>query len=277
MPLSRRETVLSLLLAPLGALADDEADSKPYKPTVGQTGKDVVWVPTPDALVERMLDMAEVKAGVSVVDLGSGDGKIAIAAAKRGAKARGIEFNPDMVALSRRNAREANVDVEFVQGDIFKSDFSDADVVTMYLLPELNERLMPTLLRMKPGTRVTTHAFLMGDWQPDRTESVQARQAHLWIVPARVEGSWSVRTEGEPPLGLSLRQQYQKLNGFATQGGQRLTLQEPSLRGADVRFGVADAAGGARRFEGAVGAHGRMGGSVLLADGQRKTFAAVRS
>lgn len=273
----RREAVLSLLLAPLSALAREAQDGKDYEPKVGQAGKDVIWVPTPDALVERMLDMAQVKAGDVVVDLGSGDGKIAIAAAKRGAKARGIEFNRDMVALSRRKAREANVKVDFVHGDIFKSDFSQADVVTMYLLPELNERLRPTLLRMKPGTRVTSHEFAMGDWQPDRTESVESRRALLWIVPARVAGDWNVRVTGEPPLHLELRQQYQKLEGHATVDGQRLALLEPSLHGAQLHFAIADEAGGARRFEGAINPRGGIGGAVVSADGQSKTFAAVRS
>jgi SAM-dependent methyltransferase len=276
----RRETVLALLFAPLlplPALARNDAETKPYEPTVGQPGKDVVWVPTPDALVQRMLDMAEVKPNDFVVDLGSGDGKIAIAAAKRGARARGIEYNPDMVALSRRRAREENVKVDFVHGDIFKTDFSRADVVTMYLLPSLNEKLRPTLLRMKPGTRVTTHQFLIGDWEPDRTETVESRSAHLWIVPARVAGNWSVQAEGQPPLRLRLQQKYQKLDGHAIRDGRRLPLQDAGLRGTQVRFALADDTAGPLRFEGTASAPGRISGSMTGADGQARRFTAVRA
>jgi len=146
---------ISLLAPFLPGCAQSQREE--YKPVVGQAGKDVIWVPTPDAVVQRMLDMAELKPGEKVVDLGSGDGKIAIAAARRGAIARGIEYNPDMVAVSRRNAQAAGVQVDFQQGDIFQADFRDADIVTLYLLPSLNERLQPILLEMKPGTRVTSH------------------------------------------------------------------------------------------------------------------------
>ncbi|HYF19615.1 MAG TPA: class I SAM-dependent methyltransferase, partial [Ramlibacter sp.] len=191
MHLSRRQAAALLLLPLVGACAQTP-EKEEFKPSVGQAGKDVIWVPTPDAVVDRMLELAQVRAGERVVDLGSGDGKIAIAAAKRGAIARGIEYNPDMVQLSRRNARAAGVNVDFQQGDIFVSNFTDADVITLYLLPSLNEKLRPILLNMKPGTRVTSHQFTMGDWKPDRTDDVSGRDAHLWIVPAKVAGKWTV-------------------------------------------------------------------------------------
>ncbi|TFZ02266.1 methyltransferase domain-containing protein [Ramlibacter henchirensis] len=279
MQLLRRQLIAagsaSLLLPLLPGCATPPRED--FKPVVGQAGKDVIWVPTPDAVVERMLDMAEVKRGERVVDLGSGDGKIAIAAAKRGARARGIEFNPDMVALSRRNAREAGVEVDFAQGDIFQADFSDADVVTLYLLPNLNEKLRPILLDMKPGTRVTSHQFTMGPWTPDRTDDVSGRDAHLWIVPAKVGGTWTVRVEGEPPLQVELRQQFQQLEGDALVGGERFALELPRLRGPAIRFDVRGGPGGTMRFEGTADNGGRMDGMVATAGAQPRRFTATRS
>jgi SAM-dependent methyltransferase len=263
----------SVLLSILGGCASTRDD---YIPTVGQAGKDVIWVPTPDALVQRMLDMAQLRAGERVVDLGSGDGKIAIAAARRGARARGIEFNPDMVALSRRNARAQNVNVDFAQGDIFQSDFSDADIVTLYLLPTLNERLRPILLNMKPGTRVTSHQFTMGDWIPDRTDEVEGRQAHLWIVPARVAGVWNLRIDGEPPSELHLQQQHQQLFGHVVRSGQRIQLEAAQLQGATIRFRIPTAAGALMAFEGTAERGNQMRGTVDAGDGQRRPFTAAR-
>jgi len=280
MDASRRHLASAAILLPLlGACAQLGvlAEPRPYKPMRGQSGKDVVWIPTPDNVVARMLDMAQVTAGDTLVDLGSGDGKIAIAAAKRGARARGIEYNPDMVELSRRSAKEQGVDVEFVQGDIFKSNFADADVVTLYLLPELNERLRPVLLEMKPGTRVASHEFDMGDWKPDRFDIVDGRHAYFWVVPARVGGVWSVRIEGEPAFEVLIEQQYQALDGHAARGGTRVALQEPRVRGAAVAFRVPYGAGGVVRFDATADHRGRMSGTATLPDGQRKPFVAERS
>jgi SAM-dependent methyltransferase len=279
MPSTRRHFVATASASLLLPLLSSCAQSPPrddYTPVVGQEGKDVIWVPTPDAVVQRMLDLAEVKRGDRVVDLGSGDGKIAIAAAKRGARARGIEYNRNMVALSQRNAREAGVEVDFKQGDIFEADFSDADVVTLYLLPTLNERLRPILLNMKPGTRVTSHQFRMGEWQPDQTDELAGREAHLWIVPAKVGGNWMVRVADGPPLQVQLQQQYQKLEGHALVGGKRVDLQLPRLRGSAIRFDIPAGSAGTMRFEGTADNGGRMQGTVT-AGGQRKPFTATRS
>ena len=265
------------LLAPLLPGCAQTPPRSDYKPVVGQAGKDVIWVPTPDAVVDRMLDMVELQRGERLVDLGSGDGKIAIAAAKRGARARGIEYNPDMVALSQRNARAAGVNVDFQQGDIFQVDFREADIVTLYLLPTLNERLRPILLEMKPGTRVASHQFRMGEWQPDRTDDVSGREAHLWIVPAKVGGNWSVRVGDDAPFQLQLLQQYQHLNGDAIVGGRRVPLELPRLRGAAVRFDVpAGGSAGTMRFEGTADG-GRMQGNVTMAGGVRRPFTATRA
>jgi SAM-dependent methyltransferase len=256
--------------------AQDKAGE--YRPEVGQQGKDVVWVPTPDEVVQKMLDMAQLKAGERVVDLGSGDGKIAIAAAQRGARSRGIEFNPDLVELSRRKAREAGVEVQFEQGDIFKADFRNADVVTLYLLPSLNERLRPILLRMKPGTRVTSHQFMMGDWEPDQTAEVGSRRAHLWIVPAQLEGRWQVQLDGQPePIALRLRQRFQMLEGSAQWNGREAALAEARVVGPSVNFTLVDADGASHRFEGrAEGAKRLSGRTVAQADGRRMAFVASR-
>jgi SAM-dependent methyltransferase len=168
-----------------------------YVPQVGQAGKDVVWVPTPEALVERMLTMAKVTKNDYVVDLGSGDGRTVIMAAKKfGATAMGVEYNPDMVALSNKalakESEAVRARAKFVRGDIFEVDFSNATVVTMYLLPSLNIKLRPRILDMKPGTRVVSHAFTMEDWMPDETATVEGREALLWIVPAKAGGTWKV-------------------------------------------------------------------------------------
>jgi SAM-dependent methyltransferase len=193
---------------------DPKFGDEEYRPQSGQAGKDVVWVPTPESLVAAMLESAGVTRDDYVVDLGSGDGRIAIAAAKQfGARAHGIEYNPRMVALARREARRAGVSnrVTFAQADIFKSDFSDATVVTMYLLPSLNLRLRDTILKMRPGTRVVSHAFDMGDWEPDRTIRTDDASGYLWIVPANIGGRWAFEI-GNDRFAADLVQQYQKLS-----------------------------------------------------------------
>jgi precorrin-6B methylase 2 len=206
------------LAASAGALA--QAPATTYEPKVSQPGKDVVWVPTPQALVDRMLDMAKVTPSDYVIDLGSGDGRTVITAAKRGAKAHGIEYNPDMVELAKRNAAKEGVSEKatFEKADIFESDFSKATVVTLFLLPGLNLRLRPTLLAMKPGTRVVSNAFTMDDWQADETAQVTEGctswcRALLWIIPAKVEGTWAMG-QGE----LKLEQTFQMLKGTLTTG-----------------------------------------------------------
>ena len=277
--LRSRAAMAGFLFCALSALpVQAQKTGGEYRPEVGQPGKDVVWVPTPDEVVDKMLDMAEVKSGERLVDLGSGDGKIAIAAAKRGAIARGIEFNPDMVALSRRKASEAGVKVDLQQGDIFKSDFRNADVVTMYLLPSLNEKLRPILLKMKPGTRVASHQFLMGDWNPDETVSLGTRQAHLWIVPAQLGGRWQVQINGhDDPIAMRLDQRYQVLEGAAQMNGRPAAVNDARVRGTDVTFTLVDADGAKHRFEGRAEGSKRLRGEVIAqAGGRRQSFIATR-
>src|ERR1700757_4370926 len=202
------------------ALVQAQPAKQEYQPQVGQAGKDVVWVPTPQALVDRMLDMGKVTAKDYVIDLGSGDGRTVITAAKRGAKALGIEYNPDMVELSKRNAAKEGVSdkAQFAKADLFESDFSQATVITMFLLPDINLRLRPKILDLKPGTRIVSNSFTMGDWQADETTSAKEDcasycTAYLWIVPAKVEGTWKL-PQGE----LALKQSYQTISGTLKSG-----------------------------------------------------------
>ncbi|MCC6532529.1 MAG: class I SAM-dependent methyltransferase [Burkholderiales bacterium] len=238
-----------------------------FSPKVGQPGKDVIWVPTPDALIARMLEMAKVTPQDYLVDLGSGDGRTVIAAAKRGTRALGIEFNADMVALSSRNAEAAGVAerAKFVQGDIFATDFSQASVVTMYLLSSLNLKLRPTLLDMKPGTRLVSHAFTMGDWSPDETATVEGYTAYLWIVPAKVKGRWQVSA----PSGtfeLALDQTYQKISGKVSGAGLSPNLGDPIVQGNTITFTLVDGAGRFLRFTGAVNGNSMEGSAQTPAN-----------
>jgi len=253
MPHSRFEVLLLgglLALAPAllppCAQAQPEQAAKEYTPHIGQSGKDVVWVPTPQPLVERMLDMAKLTARDIHYDLGSGDGRTVITAAKRGATSFGVEFNPDMVVLSQRAAAREGVTgkATFIHGDIFQTDFSKATVVTLYLLPSLNVKLRPTLLRMKPGTRVVSHAFDMDDWKPDQTADVEGSKAFLWIVPARIEGTWRWNAAGPAarPIEITLKQHYQQLDGTAHVGEKAAQLRDLKLDGDQITFSVFESA-----------------------------------
>lgn len=236
---------------------DAAPHTKPYTPNVGQAGKDVIWVPSPDQVIERMLRMAQTTARDTVVDLGSGDGRIVITAAQRfGARAMGVEFNPDMVTLSRANARKAGVAdrVEIVQGDFFKVDFSRATVLTLYLLPDLNIKLRPKILSLRPGTRVVSHSFDMQDWEPDELSLLDGKRAYFWIVPANVHGRWTLEFAGGEPrrVDIGFEQHFQKLRGFVSLGEVQAGLRDARLRGAQIRFAYVDNEGVRRAFTGRV-------------------------
>jgi hypothetical protein len=219
----------------LAAPGRAQVAQEPYRPLVGQAGKDVVWVPTPPDLVETMLDMAKVTSNDYVIDLGSGDGITVIAAARRGATALGIEYNPDLVELSKRRALAAGVGnrTTFVKADIFESDFSKATVITMYLLKSLNLKLRPTLLGLTPGTRIVSHTFDMDDWAPDakhdQPDCERSCAAFLWVVPARVQGTW--RLAGQE---LRLVQKFQMFSGALGPSA----IAEGKLRGGEIAFRV---------------------------------------
>jgi SAM-dependent methyltransferase len=209
-----------------------------YTPKVGQEGKDVVWVPTPQTLVDRMLDMAKATPQDYVIDLGSGDGRTVITAAKRGIKAHGVEYNPEMVVLAKSNAKNEGVAdrATFVEGDIFETDFSQATVLTLFLLTDLNIKLRPIILKMKPGTRVVSNTFMMGDWEPD--DKVEAPpgcssfcKASLWVVPAQVEGTWQM---GQSELVLE--QKYQAISGRLKTGNVIAPVTNGKMSGDRIAF-----------------------------------------
>jgi hypothetical protein len=246
-------SLVTLSAATTGAQA--AAQTKPFEPYQGQPGKDVVWVPTDQRLVDKMLDMAKVTPQDFLMDLGSGDGRTVITAAKRGLRAQGIEYNPDMVALSKRNATAAGVAdrAQFVQADIFETDFSKATVLTLFLLPQLNLRLRPTILNMKPGTRVVSNSFNMAEWEADQTEtipncSVSFCTAKLWIVPAKVAGNWQVGNDT-----LTLDQTFQMISGKLGSA----VLSEGKLNGADITFTA-----GGKKYTGKVDGNS-MSGTIV--------------
>jgi Methyltransferase domain len=243
---SVRQWLLALCLSVITAsiFAQLQAAQEEYQPQVGQEGKDVVWVPTPQALVDKMLEMAKVTPKDYVIDLGSGDGRTVITAAKRGIRALGIEYNPDMVELSKRNAAKEGVSdkATFVKADLFESDFTQATVITMFLLPEINLRLRPKILDLKPGTRIVSNSFTMGEWKDDETATVSDGcsnwcTAHLWVVPAKVEGTWQL-PQGE----LTLKQEFQMISGTLKSGSQTTPISNGRLRGDQINF----SAGGAQ-------------------------------
>jgi hypothetical protein len=239
MSLTRRLSIALLSSFVVVGCATTPATDPNYKPSRGQSGKDVMWIPTPPELVDKMLTMAKVTPQDRVFDLGAGDGIIAIAAAQKfKANAVGIEFNANMAEFARRKVAEAGVQdkVRIITGDIFKEDFSSANVVTMYLLPELNLQLRPKILQMKPGTRVVAHAFDMGEWLADDTATAGGSFAFLWIVPAPVQGSWRLSMDGGQTAQLNLEQTFQNVGGTLTMGGRTLPLLGARLRGEDFSF-----------------------------------------
>jgi hypothetical protein len=221
------------------AIVAGTAFAEKFEPRVGQPGKDVVWVPSPQALVDRMLDMAEVSSGKIHYDLGSGDGRTVITAAKRGATAFGVEFNPKMVELSRENAKAAGVSdrATFIEGDLFAADLSKATSISLFLLPDINLRLRPKILGLKPGVRVVSNSFDMGDWTPEQT--IQAGEgctswcrAHLWIVPAKVAGTWKLADGGE----ITLEQKYQMISGRVHIGNSNFNISSGKVIGDQITF-----------------------------------------
>ena len=238
MKLSR--VLLPLLLSSWLNLAHSTTPSAtPYAPVQGQAGKDVIWIPTPEGLIDKMLTAANVTHQDKVFDLGAGDGIIAITAARKyNAQSVGIEFNPDMAQFARRKVAEAGLTdkVRIITGDIFQEDFSSATVVTLYLMPHLNMKLRPTLLKMKPGTRIVSHAFTMGEWEPDETMSYRHSLGYFWVVPAQIEGAWVMNGMDGGPIRLNMSQSFQNIGGTLTRGGQTFAMLGARLRGDEVKF-----------------------------------------
>jgi SAM-dependent methyltransferase len=266
--------MVTLTLAPARVLAQAQApaqETKPFEPSVGQAGKDVIWVPTPQELVDKMMELAKVTSSDVVVDLGSGDGRTVITAAKLGANARGIEYDPNMVDLSKRNAAAAGVSqrAQFAKADLFETDFSNATVVTMFLLPSINMRLRPKLLEMRPGTRIVSNSFTMEDWQPDRSETIpncsQWCTAHLWIVPAKVAGTWRL-PQGE----LQLTQEFQQVTGTLNAGGGAQPIVNGKLQGELITF-----VAGGTEYSGRVTGDAMQGTAKM--DGKAMPWTAARA
>ena len=254
---SRRTFTAGIVLAAVATLAPwSFAQDFPrygdalYEPTLRQPGKDVMWLPTPDAMVKRMLAAARVGRGDVVYDLGAGEGRIPIAAARDfGATAVGIEYDADLAALARRNAERAGVAdrVTIVRGDIFREDFSRATVVTLFLLPDLNQQLRPQILALRPGTRVVSHMWDMGEWEPDEKVSTDDSQAFLWIVPAPVAGRWRLAEEDGTSLGeLELVQRFQRVGGTLCLRGRTQPLLGAFVNGATLGFTFVDPFGAVR-------------------------------
>jgi len=273
----RFAALLAALLIASGAAAQQQK----FEPQVGQAGKDVIWVPTPDDVVERMLTMAQVGPNDIHFDLGAGDGKIAIAAAKKfGARATGIEYNPEMVKYANAQAEKAGVagngagKALIRHGDIFATDFSQATVITLYLLPALNMKLRPQILSMRPGTRVASHSFNMEDWEADEISSLDGRRAYFWIVPANVMGTWNLELNHQR-MEMTLEQTFQKITGSVSLGPAQGGLREARLRGANIAFAYVDAAGLRRDFTGRVNGS-RMEGSFRDEKGQEGRWSAAK-
>ena len=238
--------VFCLFLIVTGAFAQVESSKEQFTPQSGQEGKDVVWVPTPQDLVDKMLDLAEVTPDDYVIDLGSGDGRTVIAAAKRGAQALGIEYNPEMVKLSKQNAETEGVSerAKFIEADLFETDFSEATVITMFLLTEINLKLRPQILDLKPGTRIVSNTFDMGEWKPDDEATVDLQDwtfcdeyntALLWVVPAKVEGIWQFQ-QGK----LTIKQNFQMISGSLEARGSTITIEKGKLHGDQISFNAGE-------------------------------------
>jgi hypothetical protein len=242
-----RHAAATLFLALFAAagFAQDKPAAQEFQPEVGQAGKDVVWVPTSQALVNRMLELGKLTAKDYHIDLGSGDGRTVITAAKRGAISLGIEYNPDMVTLSQRAAAKEGVTARatFRKADLFETDLSQATLITLFLLPDINLRLRPKILDLKPGTRIVSNSFTMGEWQHDRSVEASEKEgcqsyctAYLWIVPAKVEGTWRL-PQGE----LTLKQTFQTLTGTLNTGGGSARISNAKMNGDRIVFTVGGA------------------------------------
>lgn len=237
---TRSIIIASLFIYSITLSAQKQDANNAYVPEVGQAGKDVVWVPTPQELVNKMLEIAGVTSEDYVIDLGSGDGRTVITAAKLGARAIGIEYNPEMVALSKRNALKEGLagKVDFIEADLFETDLSKATVITMFLLPEINLKLRPRILDLEPGTRIVSNTFTMGDWEADIEVQTEDNwnswnTALMWIVPAKIQGKWKLGKSD-----LILVQDYQFVHGELTSNGKTTKISDGRLRGNEITFNI---------------------------------------
>ena len=240
-------------------------------PVTAQRQLDVPYVPTPQPIVDKMLEMADVKSSDYLIDLGSGDGRIPITAAQRyGINAYGVDLNPERIAEANANANKAGVTdkVKFEEKNLFETNISKASVLTLYLLPTVNMQLRPRILKeLKPGSRVVSHSFDMGDWEADRTEKIDGKTLYFWVVPAQAQGSWQVKAEGngKRQFKLELDQKYQTLSGTATIDGQKAPIKNARLQGDGISFEIATEDGKTERYE------GRISGNRIEGEGWQAT------
>jgi precorrin-6B methylase 2 len=262
------------LLSAWALTASSALAQEPYKPTVGQPGKDAVWVPTTEAMIEKMLDMAKVTPNDFVMDLGSGDGRAIIAAARRGVRGLGVEFNPDLVELSKRSAAAAGVGdkASFVHGDMYAADISKATVLALFLLPSNLEKLVPKFLDMPPGSRIVANTFWVSGWEPDASETMKDNcdnwcTSMLFVIPAKVAGKWNVGGKGE----LTLTQKYQTVEGtYAPPDGQAVPVKG-RLLGERLTLTVGDTP-----YEGSVKGDTMEGVAATGADRSKLTATRVK-
>lgn len=255
-----RAALATLLLAYGASVAAQPVDA----PQLGQLSKDSVWVPTPERLIHRMLQLADTTPNDVVLDLGSGDGRIPIHAAKHfGARAIGVELEPNLIRIARRAAAANGVAsrVQFIQGDLFEADLSPATVLALYISPGVMEKLKPRFLKLRPGTRIASHQFTLGDWEPDETVRAEGREAHLWVVPAPMAGAWWVRIPGDD-FRLQVEQRYQLLSTRGERQGKPIPVIGAKLRGTELRFTAFDRDGAARHYS------GRVDGDRLAGDSE---------
>ena len=263
--------LFSMIVFNIGA--QEQNSGTGFVPQVGQHGKDVVWVPTPQELVDKMLEIANVTPADYVIDLGSGDGRTVITAAKLGAKALGVEYNPDMVALSKESAEKQGVadKAKFMEADLYTIDLSEATVITMFLLPDINLKLRPRLLDLKPGTRIVSNTFTMGEWEEDYKVTTEDNwnswnTAYLWIIPAKVEGTWKLGRDE-----LSLTQEFQMVKGTLNSGGKSITVNDGRLSGAEITFTI-----NGEKFTGTVNGEKMLGTAVNTSKGSMRDWTATR-
>lgn len=263
--------VLLFLLGAAVSVARAQSTTDPYQPKVGQPGKDVVWVPTPAEMVDRMLDLGRVSPDDFVVDLGSGDGRNVIAAAKRGARALGVEYNPELVEFSRKNAEKEGVGEKatFVQGDMFEADFSKATVLVLFLLPDNLKRLQPKILALKPGTRIVANTFGFSGWEPETTTRMEEGcrawcEAMLYVVPANVNGSWRIGDDT-----LELHQEFLNVKGTLTSNGQTRTIENGTVKVSEITFAIEGAT-----YTGKIQGNSITG--IVKAGGQERRFTAKK-
>lgn len=259
-----------LLASTFGLYAQNDIGKKKFIPFVGQEGKDVRWIPTPQELVNKMLEMAEITSDDYLIDLGSGDGRLVISAAKLGAHAVGVEYNPEMVEFSKKNAKEAGVSekTEFIQADLLNYDLSKATVITMFLLPEINLKLRPGFLNLKPGTRIVSNTFSMDDWEPDYEDLTEENwnswhTALMWIVPAKVDGTWKLQ-KGE----LNIHQEFQKVYGTYISNNKTSLINSGMLNGDHITFTI-----DGTEYTGHVNSKTNMGGTAKKGISKKEWFA----